>query len=42
MPPETVRSSYEKLPQFAALLRRHDPLGKFRNAFLDRYIPGPD
>jgi xylitol oxidase len=41
LPPETVRSSYEKLPQFAALLRRHDPLGKFRNAFLDRYIPGP-
>ena len=42
MPPEAVRSSYEKLPQFAALLRRHDPLGKFRNAFLDRYVLGHD
>ena len=40
MPPETVRSSYEKLPQFAALVERHDPTGKFRNAFLSRYIFG--
>jgi xylitol oxidase len=38
MPPEAVRASYEKLPQFAALLRRHDPDGAFRNAFLDRYV----
>jgi xylitol oxidase len=38
MSPEAVRSSYEKLPQFAALLERHDPLGKFRNAYLDRYV----
>jgi xylitol oxidase len=38
MAPEAVRASYEKLPQFAALLERHDPSGKFRNAFLDRYI----
>jgi xylitol oxidase len=38
MAPETVRSSYEKLPQFVALLERHDPTGKFRNAFLSRYI----
>jgi xylitol oxidase len=38
MAPETVQSSYEKLPQFAALLERHDPTGKFRNAFLSRYI----
>jgi xylitol oxidase len=38
MAPETVRSSYAKLPQFAALLERHDPTGKFRNAFLSRYI----
>jgi alditol oxidase len=39
MPPEMVGSSYEKLPAFVALLRRHDPAGKFRNAFLDRYLP---
>ncbi len=38
MPPDAIRSSYEKLPQFAELLQRHDPGGKFRNAFLDRYI----
>jgi xylitol oxidase len=38
--PETVRSSYSKLPQFAELLERNDPLGKFRNPFLDRYIFG--
>jgi alditol oxidase len=42
LPPEAVRSSYERLPAFADLLRKHDPEGKFRNAFLDRYIFGPD
>ena len=40
MSPEAVRSSYEKLPHFVALLQRHDPAGKFRNAFMDRYILG--
>lgn len=38
MSPADVRSTYEKLPQFAALLARHDPSGKFRNAFTSRYI----
>ena len=38
MSPEAIRSSYEKLPLFAALLEQHDPTGKFRNAFLTRYI----
>jgi alditol oxidase len=38
MSPAAVRSSYEELPKFAALLDRHDPVGKFRNAFLGRYI----
>jgi xylitol oxidase len=42
MSPEAVQSSYEKLPQFVGLLERHDPAGKFRNAFLDRYILGGD
>jgi alditol oxidase len=41
MAPETVRSAYGKLPQFVELLERNDPLGKFRNPFLDRYIFGP-
>jgi xylitol oxidase len=40
IPPEAIRSSYERLPQFAGLLERHDPAGKFRNAFLNRYIFG--
>jgi alditol oxidase len=38
MHPEAVRSSYERLPAFGALLERHDPHGTFRNAFLDRYV----
>jgi xylitol oxidase len=38
MSPEAVRSSYERLPQFAALLELHDPTGTFRNAFLSRNI----
>jgi xylitol oxidase len=38
MSPEAVRSSYDNLSRFAALLERFDPHGTFRNAFLDRYI----
>lgn len=40
MPPDVVQASYEKLPAFQDLLTRHDPGGKFRNAFLDRYLFG--
>jgi alditol oxidase len=40
IPPEVVRSRYEKLPAFVDLLHRHDPAGKFRNTFLERYIFG--
>jgi len=36
--PDAVRAAYPRLPDFVALLARHDPTGKFRNAFLDRYI----
>jgi xylitol oxidase len=36
--PEAIRSTYERLPAFVALLERYDPSGKFRNAFMDRYI----
>mgnify|MGYP001423303441 CR=1 FL=1 len=39
MPPEKLRPMYEKLPEFRALLSKCDPRGKFRNDFLDRYIP---
>ncbi|QSB13315.1 FAD-binding protein [Natronosporangium hydrolyticum] len=40
MPPATLRGRYPRLPEFAALAREFDPAGKFRNDFLDRYLPG--
>jgi xylitol oxidase len=39
-PPERLQALYPRLPDFRDLLRRYDPTGKFRNAFLDRYIFG--
>ena len=41
-PPERVRAAYARRPAFVALLRRHDPAGTLRNAFLDDYVFGPD
>ncbi len=38
-PPETVRGLYPRWQDFATLLRRYDPAGKFRNEFMDRYFP---
>lgn len=38
MSPSQLKSSYEKLPEFTQLSQKHDPQGKFRNAFLDRNI----
>ena len=38
MAPERLRSLYPKLPEFQALMRSHDPDGKFHNAFLDKYL----
>jgi len=38
MSPARLQSLYEKLPDFQGLLQHYDPQGKFRNAFLDRYI----
>ncbi len=40
MSPAHVQSLYRKLPDFRDLLRAFDPLGKFRNAFLDAYVFG--
>jgi len=40
MAPVHLASMYEKLPAFRKMLKEHDPTGKFRNAFLDRYIYG--
>jgi len=38
--PATLRTLYEKLPDFIELARHYDPQGKFRNAFLDTNIFG--
>jgi len=40
LPGAEVQSRYERLADFRALANRHDPAGKFRNAFLDRNIFG--
>jgi alditol oxidase len=40
MSPGDVQARYEKLPAFREMLREFDPEGKFRNAFLDRYVYG--
>ena len=38
MPARQVQAGYPRLGDFQDLLRTYDPQGKFRNAFLDRYI----
>jgi len=40
MAPDHLQSLYAKLPNFRELLQVYDPQGKFRNAFLDKYIFG--
>jgi xylitol oxidase len=40
MTPEAVQTRFVKLPAFRELVREFDPHGKFRNAFLDRYVFG--
>lgn len=40
MAPADIRSRYPRLADFRALAARHDPDGKFRNAFLDTYVFG--
>lgn len=37
--PDVVRTRYERLPDFSELTARFDPTGKFRNAFVDRFVP---
>ena len=37
-PPEEVRSSYERLPDFLALTRRLDPTAKFSNPYTARNL----
>jgi alditol oxidase len=38
MPPSRVKSFYKKLPDYQTLLAQYDPLGKFRNQFLNTNI----
>ena len=38
MPPQSLRSKYERLPDFVALAKKLDPRGKFHNPFLERNI----
>ena len=38
MSPAQLASLYEKLPAFRQMLKAYDPHGKFRNAFLDKYV----
>jgi xylitol oxidase len=40
MPPPTVQARNARLPEFRALLRAHDPGGKFRNPFVERNVFG--
>ena len=40
MRPGRLQSLYPKLPGFRQLLDAHDPHGRFRNAFLDRFVFG--
>jgi xylitol oxidase len=42
LPPAQVRAQYPQLPRFQQLLGEYDPSGKFRNAFVERYIFGAD
>jgi alditol oxidase len=40
IPPDQLRPRYPKLREFGDLIARHDPGGKFRNAFVDRNVFG--
>jgi xylitol oxidase len=39
MNPDIVRGRYERMPDFSTLVGRFDPTGKFRNAFVDTFVP---
>jgi xylitol oxidase len=42
MSPREVRSHHERLPDFRRLVEEHDPVGKFSNRFVDRYVFGTE
>ncbi|HZV25952.1 MAG TPA: D-arabinono-1,4-lactone oxidase, partial [Acidothermaceae bacterium] len=37
--PDVVRGRYQRMSDFSALVDRFDPAGKFRNEFVDRFVP---
>ncbi|MFD8986016.1 D-arabinono-1,4-lactone oxidase, partial [Streptomyces sp. NPDC059564] len=39
-PPRALAATYGRMEDFRALRKRLDPLGKFRNEFTDRHLPG--
>jgi alditol oxidase len=39
MSTDVVRTRYERMPDFSQLVARFDPTGKFRNAFVDQFVP---
>jgi len=39
MSADVVRTRYERMPDFSQLVARFDPTGKFRNAFVDQFVP---
>ena len=40
--PDDLRSRYPRLPDFAALVRRFDPTGRFSNDYIRRFVLPPD
>lgn len=40
MQPAILASLYEKMPAFKTIVAQYDPQGKFRNAFLEKYVYG--
>lgn len=39
IPPAAIRERYPRSDDFVGLLRRYDPRGRFRNWYLDQYLP---
>jgi xylitol oxidase len=40
IPPSKIKTQYAKLPDYQSLVKQHDPLGKFRNEFIEKNIFG--
>ena len=40
MPPADIQKRYPRMADFRDLIATHDPKGKFRNAFVEKYVFG--